>query len=68
MKIKTFNRMLLALSCAVAIAGGCDKSSGTEQKAPSITISEISAAAESITFTVSAENADNAAYLLIPAR
>lgn len=67
MKIKTFNRMLLALSCAAAISVGCDKSSETEQKAPSITISGISAGAESVTFTVSAENADNAAYLLIPA-
>lgn len=67
MKIKTFNRMLLALSCAAAISVGCDKRSETEQKAPSITISEISAGAESVTFTVSAENADNAAYLLIPA-
>lgn len=59
--------MLLALSCAAAISVGCDKSSETEQKAPSITISGISAGAESVTFTVSAENADNAAYLLIPA-
>lgn len=67
MKIKKFNRMLLALSCAAAISVSCDKRSETEQKAPSITISEISAGAESVTFTVSAENADNAAYLLIPA-
>ena len=46
MKIKTFNRMLLALSCAAAISVSCDKRSETEQKAPSITISEISAGAE----------------------